>query len=100
MKPLTTTVGTHLAPHPSTHPRQLVFKDKKVCAGGLMIVHEDALYTHHLTLEMLKKLVEQHGGKFQAECNSATDVFMLGEGKLAAPPHPRPRMPNNATHPP
>ena len=79
---------------------QLVFNDKKVCAGGLMIVHEDALYTHHLTLDMLKMLVEQHGGKFQAECNSATDVFMLGEGKLAAPPHPRPRMPNNATHPP
>jgi hypothetical protein len=61
------------------------FKGKKVCAGGLLIVEESATLTHHLTLEMLKMLVEKNGGKFQSEVNTATDYVVLGEAGARDP---------------
>jgi hypothetical protein len=59
--------------------RPQMFKGKKVVAGGILLVAEDAMYTHHLTFEMFKVIVEKHGGKLQSECNSVTDFVVLGE---------------------
>jgi hypothetical protein len=46
----------------------------------VLIVGENAHYSHFLTNEELGKIVVAHGGKFQsAAINTATDVVVLGD---------------------